>query len=177
MKPLYFEKLLSIFDKDEFWTYSGDTYKNYINMALKESGSIYSYDDFKKSYLKFNGKIPYFTKVVDLIKHLQQIKKCYMGILSNISEFDVELLKRYIDIDSLDFVFLSFKLGIQKPNNKVYDIVENVSKICPENILFIDDRKGNIEVAKQHGWNTCCATGNEFEKIKNDCYKFLKIND
>lgn len=93
------------------------------------------------------------------------------------SEFDVELLKRYIDIDSLDFVFLSFKLGIQKPNNKVYNIVENISKICPENILFIDNRKGDIEVAKRHGLNTCFATENEFENIGNNCYKFLKINN
>ena len=69
-------------------------------------------------------------------------------------------------------MFLSFKLGIQKPNNKVYNIVENISKICPENILFIDNRKGNIEVAKRHGLNTCFATGNEFEKIVTN---FLKL--
>ena len=43
-----------------------------------------------------------------------------------------------------------------------------------EDILFIDDRQDNIDMAKEFGWNTLKATGLELKKIKECCENFIK---
>ena len=73
------------------------------------------------------------------------------------------------------YKFLSFKIGHRKPEEKAYEIVEKTTKIKPKNILFIDDSKENIEVAKQRGWQTCNAFGYELDKIKEAVDSFLKL--
>ena len=42
-----------------------------------------------------------------------------------------------------------------------------------ENILFIDDKKTNIEFASKKGWQTLQVTGLELDKIKRKCEDFL----
>lgn len=42
-----------------------------------------------------------------------------------------------------------------------------------ENILLIDDRQDNIDMAKEFGWNAFKTTGLELEKIIECCNKFI----
>ena len=42
-----------------------------------------------------------------------------------------------------------------------------------ENILLVDDRKDNIEMASSMGWKTINATGLELDKIKKGIEEFL----
>ena len=42
-----------------------------------------------------------------------------------------------------------------------------------KDILFIDDSKDNIEVAKKIGWNTLLCTGLDLDTIKEECLKFI----
>ena len=53
-------------------------------------------------------------------------------------------------------------------------IVEQTTKIKPENILFIDHVKQTVEVAKQIGWQIWNAFGYELDKIKESVEEFLK---
>ena len=53
-------------------------------------------------------------------------------------------------------------------------VVEEDCKIKPENILFIDDSKENIEAAKKLEWNTCNAYGYKLDKIKEKVEQFLR---
>lgn len=177
MRPLEPENLISIFDKKQFWILNGTKYKNFINTSLKKAGSNFNYEYFAKSYLKFNEKIPYFENTINFINRIQQVKKCNIGILSNISILDVQQLKTHLNLDSFNFLFLSCELGIMKPDEKIYSIVEKISKVKPKNILFIDDREENIQEGKNHGWHVCLASGNEFSKIENACFSFLENQD
>jgi len=43
----------------------------------------------------------------------------------------------------------------------------------PEDILFIDDRKDNVESALKMGWNAFQLTGLELDEIKQKCEEFL----
>ena len=79
-----------------------------------------------------------------------------------------------VDLKKFNYVFLSFKIGHRKPEDEAYEIVEQTTNIEPENMLFIDDSKENLEVAKQRGWKTCNAFGYELDKIKEAVDKFLK---
>ena len=40
--------------------------------------------------------------------------------------------------------------------------------------MLIDDTKENIETAKRLGWNTCQATGNDLDLIKETVNSFIK---
>ena len=72
-----------------------------------------------------------------------------------------------------DKVYLSFELGMRKPDKEIYQYVQNNLKIPPEKILFIDDLEINTEVAKSCGWQALKATGRELDKIKLAVEGFL----
>lgn len=61
-----------------------------------------------------------------------------------------------------------------KPNDDIYLKVQEELKVEPKNILLIDDTKENIETVKRLGWNTCQATGNDLDLIKENVNDFLK---
>lgn len=173
MKPLKYNELLEMFCLDEFWSLNGERLEEFLVKKLSKVGSHCNFEDFKKSYLQNNENVPYFDETIKLINYL--LDNGYLvGLLSNISEFDVIQLKDHLDLNKFSYLFLSCYLGVQKPINDIYNIVECKTEIKAENILFIDDREDNIKVAKKRGWNTCLASGNEIEKIKNSILVFLK---
>ena len=68
---------------------------------------------------------------------------------------------------------IPYKHFAMKPLKRGFKYIQKETKIKPENILFIDDSKENIETAKQLGWNTCNAYGYELDKIKEKVKEFL----
>ncbi|MBS7021079.1 MAG: HAD-IA family hydrolase [Firmicutes bacterium] len=129
------------------------------------------FETFCKVYEEAYADIDFYQDVVDFIHSLKE--KCYLGILSNLSYLDKERIDSQVDLENFDYVWLSFALGYEKPNPEIYKIVESNGTFPPSDILFIDDSKENIEVAKSRGWNTCLATGHELNKIKETVLEFI----
>ena len=127
--------------------------------------------EFYDYYIKEFDNIEYYKDVVEYAHSLKE--KCQIGILSNLGYLDKQRLDKQVELKKFDYVWLSFELKCRKPDKKIYKIVEKNCKIKPENILFIDDSKENIETAKQLGWNTCNAYGYELDKIKEKVKEFL----
>lgn len=144
--------------------------KTYDLMA-RELGFNKTYKDFIKIYKKIFDKVDYHKEVAHYEVSLKN--KCNIGILSNINIFDKERLDKEVNLSKYDYVFLSFELGIKKPDIEIFNIVQNKLPFSKKDILFIDDRKDNIESAKKVGWNTLQATGLELDKIKQKCEAFL----
>ena len=110
----------------------------------------------------------------DIIEILYKTKKyCQIGILSNLTKLDKDRLGKQVDFSKLDYVGLSFELGEIKPNDKIYELVEEQTNIEPNNILFIDNRIDNINAARKRGWNTLLATGEDSELIENKIKEFV----
>ena len=130
-----------------------------------------TFDEFVDLYRKIFSKIDYYKEVADYEISLRD--RCYIGLFSNLTIFDKERLARQVELDKYDYVFLSFELGLRKPDIEIYKIVEDKVNIPKEDILFIDDRLDNIETAKKLGWNTFQTTGLELDKIKEKCEEFL----
>ncbi len=147
----------------EEW-FEGVKIKLGLDCNLNEFINSY-YNDFKKVY--------YYKDVVNYAHSLKG--KCKIGIFSNLMMIDEKRINEQVNLEKFDFVFLSFKIGHRKPEEKAYEIVEKTTKIKPKNILFIDDVKENIEVAKLRGWQTCNAFGYELDKIKETVDSFLKL--
>lgn len=142
------------------------------NEIKKEFDLEKDFAAFVDNYIKIMDKIYYYKDVVEFEHSLKD--KCYIGILSNLVILDEERINKQLNLSMYDYVFLSYKFGLKKPNKDIYEEVMKNIEFKPEEILFIDDSEKNIETAKSMGWNTLIATGKELNKIKEKCYEFLK---
>lgn len=143
----------------------------YNQMAIEYSFNT-TYIEFINLYKEIFNKIDYYKEVADYEKSLKD--KCFIGILSNLTVFDKERLDKQVDLSKYDYVFLSFEMGCKKPDEEIYKIVNERVPFDPENILFIDDKQVNVDMAKSFGWNAVKANGLELDKIKECCGKFIK---
>ena len=130
-------------------------------------------ENFKRLYEEEMKSVKYYTEVVKYAHSLKD--RCKIAILSNLMAFDKKRINDQYDLNKFDYVYLSFELGMRKPDKKIYEYVLNDLKINPDNILFIDD-DDNILMAKECGWNTCQAFSYELDKIKDSVEKFLNIS-
>jgi 2-haloacid dehalogenase len=59
---------------------------------------------------------------------------------------------QYDFLSEFDRDFVSGRLGLVKPDPRLYAMVEQGCGIAPEGLLFTDDRAENIAVARERGW-------------------------
>lgn len=144
------------------------------NEISKDFNFNTTYNEFIKLYKEKFDKIDYYKDVAEYEKSLKD--RCYIGIFSNLILLDKERLDKQVDLSKYDYAFLSFELGMKKPNVDIYEKVQSISSFKSEDILFIDDRTNNIETASKLGWNVFQATGLELDKIKEVCEDFINRN-
>lgn len=60
--------------------------------------------------------------------------------------------------NSFDHAFLSFQLGMVKPDPEIFEAVANTLEMRPERILFLDDNEINVTAAR--------ATGMRAERVR-----------
>ena len=58
-----------------------------------------------------------------------------------------------------DHAFLSFRLGLVKPDRAIFDRVAAELGLPPPTILFIDDNRINVDGARRAGWRAEVAKG------------------
>ncbi len=145
--------------------------KVYDNQIKKDYNLNVDFEVFIEKFIKGLDPTPYYKEVVEYEHSLKD--KCYIGILSNLAIFDKDRLERQVGLSNYDYVFLSFEFASKKPEKEIFEMVQERLPFDKQDILFIDDRKDNIEVAKEFGWNTCNATGLELDKIKEACESFI----
>lgn len=95
----------------------------------------------------------------DRIRYLEELKKRYrLFLLSNTNEihrikfhrnFEVDFGYSFYDLFERNFY--SHEMGMRKPNPQIYIHALNEAGLVPEETLFIDDMKENIEAAKTTG--------------------------
>ncbi len=144
--------------------------KTFEEMA-KDFNFNVPYEKFIELYYKIFANVDYYQDVADFEVSLKD--KCYIGILSNLTIFDKERLDKQVDLSKYDYSFLSFEMGLRKPEKEIYEKIMSEVPFKSEDILFIDDRQDNVDMARKMGWNSYVATGLELERIKNLCYNFL----
>ena len=141
------------------------------NNIKKEFKLVTTFENFCILYREIFDMIDYYKEVADYEKSLKD--RCHIGIFSDLNVLDKDRLNKQVNLAEYEYIFLSFEIGIKKSEYLIYKYVQDKVPFKNEDILFIDDKEDNIELAKKCGLNTLQATGLELDKIKEVCEKFL----
>lgn len=97
---------------------------------------------------------------LDLLKRFQQSHRTFL--LSNTNEIHIDTFNMYLqnsfNIPDLsghfEKLYLSYKVGMRKPDTEIFELVLNENKLDSRETLFIDDSIQHIESAKKLGIQT-----------------------
>ena len=111
-----------------------------INITFYKFYKIWTEEVFKEN-----------VEISQLINYLR-IKKYKLCILSNINELHFQYISHKFNIiNKFDEYFLSYKIGYQKPNLKIFQKILKKFNLPPDNYIYIDDIEEYINVAKSLG--------------------------
>lgn len=76
-----------------------------------------------------------------------------VALLSNTNKYRARFLESMGGYNLFDPVLLSCYLGVKKPDSEIYKKLLHSLKLAPQDCLFIDNHKENVEAAKKLGIN------------------------
>lgn len=88
-------------------------------------------------------------------------------LLSNTNPFMMEWANRDFDSQGhpishfFDAMYLSFECGVMKPHREIFEIMLRGQQALPEETLFVDDGRRNVEAAAALGMHTLHPQNNE----------------
>ncbi|WP_374645119.1 HAD family hydrolase [Tabrizicola sp.] len=75
--------------------------------------------------------------------------------LSNFGRYSWEEARDKLDfLAEFDREYVSGRMGVTKPDPRIYAMVEADCGIAPDRLLFADDRADNVTAAARRGWRT-----------------------
>ena len=98
----------------------------------------------------FKSKINIDDSIFVVIRQLQK-KNIQMGILSNTALVMHSAVEELVDMSYFDYQFLSCVIGLEKPDKAIFEHVSEKLPYSKDEILFIDDRLSNVNIAKNFG--------------------------
>lgn len=141
------------------------------NDLKNKYGLKITFQNFIDEYINTLKDVDYFKDVSEYEKSLKD--ECFIGILSNLCILDYERIEKQLNLKEYDYVFLSYELGIKKPNREIYKYVINHVPFDKENILFLDDVSKNVESAIAEGIKAKQVNGSDLNYIKSCVNEFL----
>lgn len=143
-------------DKTEttFWHYNdavctGEISLNDFNKAIAKNLGLDSFDWQK-----------YYFEAIDPIKEMHELarwaaQQYRVGLLTNIVPGFVEIMLKNGLLPNIKYsaIIDSSKVGVIKPNPKIYEIALREAKCPPSEILLVDDSRTNLMAAERAGWH------------------------
>lgn len=160
IKSKFNDNLCSLFEskinESEFWDIvlgsNNDIDKKIISKTFLKKSSI-------------NTEFLTFAKSLQTYGHS-------IGILSNLTPETSTNVQKHL-LKEFDYHFYSNLLQMSKPNPEIYEHV--CDQISSQNILFIDDKQENLDVAKLFDMETILFTSDDYESglIEEKILNFL----
>ncbi|MFC2103757.1 HAD family hydrolase [Bacteroidota bacterium] len=147
-------KQTDLFDKLEKGLIDSYNFRKELRKHIKNEISNQEFDEAWSSML-----LDFPKARIDLIKELG--KKYNIYLLSNTNaihynQYSKDFKNEYgFEFNSLFIkAYYSFQMGMRKPDIDIFEFALSDSKLNPEETLFIDDLKVNIESAQKTGLQT-----------------------
>lgn len=127
--------------------------------------------DIRKVFTNLNGIVKRYTYSDIWIEDLKNRgKKVYF--LSNISEALFNDCRSELNFtENMDGGILSFEAKCSKPDKKIYEMLIEKYNLNPEQCVFIDDRKANVEAARDLGFKGIVFTN--YLEVNRELNKFI----
>lgn len=125
------------------------TTEKFLKNIIKRTNCGGKHEEILELYLScYNIK----KGVLNLAKKLKE--NFDLAVLTNFGDwFDIFNKKWNLDKIFGDKIFISSNIGIIKPDKEIYAFVLKKLEIKPEETVFIDDNKENVESAMEFGIN------------------------
>lgn len=146
----------------------GMTSDEFLYKILQYSLSTRTIEEAKEIYGECTGKL--YDDAMNIL-YLIKAKGKQIYLLSNLKQIDFDYLKKKLDINIFEDVFLSYKLGYMKDDTRIFQMLIDKLGTSPDNIYFFDDRRENISNAKKMGINAYQVDG---KNIKQEWTKLQK---
>lgn len=161
------EKYLSNFGQSGFflqWERGEINLPEFRNEIRKISIGEPSDEAIDEAWCSFLQDIP--KERIDLLLALK--KRYRLLLLSNSNPLHIEVsaareFKKYgLKLhDIFDKCFISYEMGVTKPDQKIFEMLLADAGVKPEECLFLDDGKKNVDAANNLGINTYLVTQGE----------------
>lgn len=144
-----------LFRRYEIGLFEDSEFRDIIRQAL---GFPFSDVEINNAWNALLLEVPY-----ERIKLVQSLRAtCPVYLLSNTNNIHIESCNKYFKqkfgiakvADLFDEAFYSYEMGLWKPQNEIYETLLEKIGLKPNQVLFVDDNKANIESASKMGIQT-----------------------
>ncbi|MDI6802381.1 MAG: HAD family phosphatase [Bacteroidota bacterium] len=149
-----------------------------------ESGKLSSHEFYNETMRMLQINIDYekfvhawcsvATVMVENIEEvvIELARQYPLYLLSNTNELHLHHIKKnYPILENFQRLFLSYKIGVMKPDEEIFQFMLNELEIEPEDIFFIDDKITNVESAFLLGIDAVhFQSTNELRKVLTQKY-------
>ena len=134
---------------DEAWECGSITLGTYLERAIFYRPRAFTADEFRDFMFAQSQDLPAGHRIAD---ELAKTGRYLMFTLNNEAvELNIYRIKKFDLRKSFSAFFSSCFLGARKPGPEIYRRALDVTQRDPAECLFIDDREGNLESARQLG--------------------------
>jgi putative hydrolase of the HAD superfamily len=98
---------------------------------------------------------------LEFIREFSMTREQRLFLLSNTNELHIEYVIKQMGHtkfnafrDAFEEFYLSYEMGMRKPDEEIFEFVGEQMGLHPENTLFIDDTEENTQAAGRLGWQT-----------------------
>ena len=118
--------------------------------------------------------IPEVDGMADLVSYIKTAYGVKILLLSNISHYFADHAGEINALKNFDGCIFSARIGIVKPCAEIFDYMCKTYGIKPEETVFVDDNKNNIEGARAFGINGYLFDG-DAARLKEYLDKLLTL--
>ncbi|WP_422348233.1 HAD family hydrolase [Flagellimonas sp.] len=100
---------------------------------------------------------------LDFVENLAKQNQYRLFLLSNTNDLHIEFVRERLGKEKFDrfeaafeVFYLSYEMGMRKPDAEIFEFVLQANNLIPEETLFVDDTKENTDTAASLGiqvWN------------------------
>ena len=122
--------------------------------------------DFKTAKSRMLEAVTYQEQVAPTAELIAELKAAgyRLFVLSNMSKDYIEFLREMPVFQYFEGEIVSCEVGLIKPEREIYNLLLDRYNLVPEQTMFIDDRKPNVDAAAEVGINPFHFDRNDPEK-------------
>ena len=146
--------------------------EEFVKIVEKELGIKLKVDSLLQALLEQFYPNKYLQSLLPTIQQRFKtglLTNMYIGMLNGL--FDKNIISR----EGWEVIIDSSKVGLAKPDKKLFELAQKQAKIPANNILFVDNSEENIDAAGNLGWQTFLYESADIERSNQKLRKLLEV--